>query len=87
MTNCYKSNVSVADSWLYEAVCRQRPELWLIVAYMKPCVDRDQKCGESWLHEAVCRQRPEQWVTVRFMKLCVDRILNSSCQLVTLICV
>jgi len=51
----------VADSWLHEAVCRQRPELWvtvgymklclerpelwLIVGYMKLCVDRDLNCG------------------------------------------
>ena len=51
----------MADSWLHEAVCRQRPELWvtvgymklclerpelwLIVGYMKLCVDRDLNCG------------------------------------------
>jgi len=35
----------VAESWLLEAMCRQRPELWLKVGYMKLCVDRDLKCG------------------------------------------
>ena len=34
----------MADSWLNEAVCRQRPELWLTVGYMKLGVDRDLKC-------------------------------------------
>ena len=33
------------DSWLHEAVCRQRPEMWMTVGYMKLCVDRDLKCG------------------------------------------
>jgi hypothetical protein len=50
----------VADSWLHEAVCRQRPEKLVTVGYMKP----------------VCRHRPEMWVTVGYMKLCVDRDLN-----------
>jgi hypothetical protein len=27
------------------AVCRQRPELWVTVGYMKLCVDRDLNCG------------------------------------------
>ena len=35
----------MADSWLHEAVCRQRPELWVTVGYMKLCVDRDLNCG------------------------------------------
>ena len=66
----------MADSWLHKAVCRQRPEMWLTVGYMKLCVDRDLNGGDSWLHEAVCRQRPELWLTVGYMKLCVDRDLN-----------
>ena len=33
------------DSWLHEAVCRQRPELWVTVGYMKLCVDTDLNCG------------------------------------------
>jgi hypothetical protein len=37
----------VADSWLHEAVCRQRPELWPTAGYMKLCVDRDLKCGRE----------------------------------------
>jgi hypothetical protein len=45
----------VADSWLHEAVCRQGPELWVTVGYMKLCVDRFLNVGESWLHETVCR--------------------------------
>ena len=67
----------MADSWLHEAVCRQSPELWPTVGYMKLCVDRDLNCGESWLHEAVCRQRPELRVAVGNMKFCVetDRML------------
>ena len=51
----------MCDSWLHEAVCRQRPKLWVTV---------------GWLHEAVCRQRPELWVTVGYMKLFVDRDMN-----------
>jgi hypothetical protein len=31
----------VGDSWLHEAVCRQRPELWVRVGYMKLSVERD----------------------------------------------
>jgi hypothetical protein len=37
----------VADSWLYEAVRRQRPELKPRVGYMKLCVDRDLNCGRE----------------------------------------
>jgi len=37
----------VADSWLHEAVCRQRPELWPTVGYIKPCVDRDLNYGRQ----------------------------------------
>ena len=33
------------DSWLHEAVYRERPELLVIVGYMKLCVDRDPNCG------------------------------------------
>jgi len=54
----------MGDSLLHEAVCRQIPELWVTVGYMKLFVDRDMNCGYSWLHEAVCRQRHEMWVTV-----------------------
>jgi len=35
----------VGNSWLQEAVCIQRTELWVTVDYMKLCVDRDLKCG------------------------------------------
>ena len=35
----------MGDSWLHEAVCRERPELSVTVGYMKPCLDRDLKCG------------------------------------------
>ena len=34
----------MGDSWLHEAVCRQRPELWVKVSYIMLCVDRDLKC-------------------------------------------
>ena len=37
----------MAESWLYEAVCRQRPELCVTVGYMKLCVDRDLNCGRQ----------------------------------------
>ena len=37
----------MADSELHEAVCRQRPELWPAVGYMKVCVDRDVNCGQQ----------------------------------------
>ena len=35
----------MADSWLHEAVCRQIPEMWPTVGYMKLCVNRDLNCG------------------------------------------
>ena len=35
----------MGGSCLHEAVCRQRPEMWVAVGYMKLCVDRDLKCG------------------------------------------
>jgi len=41
----YTDNWTVADSRLHGVVCRQRPELWPTVGYMKPCVDRDLNCG------------------------------------------
>ena len=66
----------MVESWLHEAVCRQRPELCVTVVYMKLCVDRDMTWCDSWLHEAVCRHRHELCVTVGYMKLCVDRDLN-----------
>jgi hypothetical protein len=45
MKLCVDRNVIVVDSSLYEALCRNRPELLLKVGYMKLCVDRDLKCG------------------------------------------
>jgi hypothetical protein len=35
----------VGESWLYDAVCRQRAELWVTFGYMKLCVNRELKCG------------------------------------------
>ena len=35
----------MGDSWLLEAVGRQRPELLLTVGYRKRCVDGDFNCG------------------------------------------
>jgi hypothetical protein len=35
----------VRDSWLHEAVCRERSELWVTVVYMKLFLDRDLNCG------------------------------------------
>jgi len=82
----------VGDSWLHEAVCRQRPELcvtvgykavyrqilelWVTVCYMKLCLVRDGIVSDSWLHVAVCRLRLELWVIVGYLKLFLDRILN-----------
>jgi len=65
----------VCDSWLHEAVCRHRPELWVTVGYMKLWLTETSTVADSWLPEAVCRQRPELCVTVGYMKLCVDRDL------------
>ena len=31
----------MCDSWLHEAVCRQWPELWATVGYMRLRLDRD----------------------------------------------
>ena len=63
----------MAYRWLYEAVCTQRPELWLTVGYMKLCVGRDMISGLR-LHKAVCRHR--LWLKVGYMKLFVDRDLK-----------
>jgi len=49
----------LADIFLHEAVCRQKPEMWPTVGYMKLCVDTDLEIGRHFLLEAVCRQRPE----------------------------
>jgi hypothetical protein len=38
---------SVAESWLHETVCRQRPEMWPKDGYIKLCVDRDKNCGRK----------------------------------------
>jgi hypothetical protein len=35
----------VADSWLHEAMCRERDEMRLRVDYIKLSVDRDMNCG------------------------------------------
>ena len=35
----------MGDSWLHEAVCRQRRVLWMRVGYMKLCVDTDLYCA------------------------------------------
>ena len=35
----------MCESWLHEAVCRQGPDLWVKVGYMKLYVDRDLNCG------------------------------------------
>jgi len=37
----------VADSWLHEAVWRQRPEMWPTVGYMKLCADGDLNSGRE----------------------------------------
>ena len=39
----------MVDSWLHEAVYRQRPELWVTVGYMKLCVDRDLNFGRQFV--------------------------------------
>jgi len=33
----------VGDSWLHEAVCIQRPELWVTVGYMRLCRQRPEQ--------------------------------------------
>jgi len=35
----------MADFWLHEAVCRQRPDVWQTFGYMKLFVDTDLMCG------------------------------------------
>jgi hypothetical protein len=34
----------VIESWLHEAVCRQKPEVWVNVGYIKLFLDRDLSC-------------------------------------------
>jgi len=31
----------VDERWLFEALCRKRPELWVTVGYMKLCLETD----------------------------------------------
>jgi len=58
-------------------VCRQRPELWVTVGYMKLCVDRDMNCRRclvlsSWQYlksqiavpSSLCRKAEQQSVAV-----------------------
>jgi hypothetical protein len=35
----------VGESWLHEAVCRQKLELWVKVGYIKLGGDRHLNCG------------------------------------------
>jgi len=44
MKMCVDRDMNCGDSWLHEAVCRQRHELWVTVGYMKLCIDRDLIC-------------------------------------------
>jgi len=39
----------VAESWLHEAVCRMRTEMWLTVGYKNLCVNRDLNCGRKFV--------------------------------------
>jgi len=39
----------VAESVLHIAVCRQRPEVWPTVFYMKLCVERDLNCVQVYV--------------------------------------
>ena len=41
MEHKFAYNVKILGR-LHEAACRQRPEMWLTVSYMKLCVDRDR---------------------------------------------
>ena len=41
MKLCVDRDITVANSWLHENVCRQKHELWLTVGYMKLCLDRE----------------------------------------------
>ena len=67
----------MVESWLHEAVSRERHGLLVTVGYMKLFVVRDlNSVCDGWLHEAVCRRRPELWVTFGYIKLCVDRDLK-----------
>jgi hypothetical protein len=34
----------MGDSWLHEAVCGQRPELWVRIGYMKLRAERELNC-------------------------------------------
>jgi len=52
-------NFRSRSSTLSTAVCRERPELWVRVRYMKLCVDTDWTVGDCWVHVAVRRHRPE----------------------------
>ena len=63
----------MAESWLHEAVCRQRHEKWLIIGYIKLCVDRNMNCAGKFAKEAICRERPELWRTFGYMKVCRQR--------------
>ena len=63
-------------SWLHETVCRQRPELWLAVGYMKLFVDKNLNCDREFFREVMFLPLSEQFVTVDYMNLYVDRFLK-----------
>ena len=37
----------MVDSWLHDAVCRQRLDIWSKVGYMTLCVDSGLNCGRQ----------------------------------------
>ena len=57
-------------SWLHEAACRQRTELWLAVGYKKLCVDKNLNCDREFFREVMFIPLPVLFVTVDYMNLC-----------------
>jgi hypothetical protein len=45
MKLCVDRGGTVNESWLHEAVCRQRAELGVTLGYMKLCLDREMNSG------------------------------------------
>jgi hypothetical protein len=65
----------VAESWVHDAVCRQRPELWLRVGYMMLCGQRPELWPRVFL-EVMFIPLLELFVIVDYINQCVDRSLK-----------
>jgi len=47
------------DSWIHEAVGKERLELWPVVCYMKLCVNEDWNLADIWFfhRDIICSHK------------------------------